>query len=54
MVYNQAKVFGPTFELNSTALAEEGLPLFTGSYVWTLMANNWAVRFQQANHDRSD
>jgi hypothetical protein len=41
--YNQTAVFGTTFTLNNTALEEHGLPRYAGSYVWTLMATNWAV-----------
>jgi len=43
VVYNQTAVFGSTFTLNTTALEEQGLPLFTGGYVWSLMASNWAI-----------
>lgn len=44
-VWNQTFVFGPTFELNKTALAIEGLPQLTGSYVWYNMTASWGVRF---------
>ncbi|KZS93887.1 oligopeptide transporter [Sistotremastrum niveocremeum HHB9708] len=41
--YNQTQVFGPTFTLNNTAFEEVGLPRLAGSYVWSLMASNWAI-----------
>jgi hypothetical protein len=41
--WNQTAVFGSSFSLNETALEEEGLPLFAGSYAWNLMTANWAV-----------
>lgn len=42
--WNQSFVFGPTFQLNETALEIEGIPHLTGSYVWANMTASWAVR----------
>jgi hypothetical protein len=42
-VYHQSAVFGPTFQLNNTALAEVGLPALTGSNAWNNLTNNLAV-----------
>lgn len=41
--WNQTFVFGPTFQLNNTALEIEGLPRLTGSYVWLNMTASWSV-----------
>jgi hypothetical protein len=43
-LWNQTFVFGPTYELNKTALAIEGIPHLTGSYVWAGMTASWSVR----------
>lgn len=42
-VYHQSAVFGPTFQLNHTALAEVGLPALTGSNAWNNLTDNLAV-----------
>lgn len=42
-VYNQTKVFGDTFTLNQTALAEIGPPFLAGGNVLSNMSANWAV-----------
>lgn len=36
-IYNQRAVFGSTFSLNETALAEVGLPALTGVYYETMI-----------------
>lgn len=36
-LYPQSAVFGDTFSLNKTALAEVGLPALTGHYTWSMM-----------------
>jgi len=46
-VYQQSAVFGPTFQLNDTALAEIGLPALTGSNAWNNLTNNLAVSAQR-------
>lgn len=43
--YNQRAVFGTTFTLNDTALAEIGLPALTGSNAWASLTANLAVRY---------
>ncbi|KAF8230326.1 oligopeptide transporter [Tricholoma matsutake] len=42
-VYEQSAVFGPTFQLNETALAEVGLPALTGSNAWNNLTSNLAI-----------
>ena len=42
-IYNQNYVFGTTFTLNQTALNEIGLPVMTGSNVWSYLSSNLAV-----------
>ncbi|KAG6812896.1 hypothetical protein H0H92_015631 [Tricholoma furcatifolium] len=42
-VYNQTAVFGPTFQLNQTALQEVGLPALTGSNAWTNLTANLSI-----------
>lgn len=42
-LWNQTFVFGPTFDLNKTALEIEGIPHLAGSYVWLNMTASWAV-----------
>lgn len=42
-IYDQAAVFGPTFQLNQTALDEVGLPALTGSNAWTNLTANLSV-----------
>ncbi|PIL26670.1 transporter [Ganoderma sinense ZZ0214-1] len=41
--YNQKAVFGPTFSLNQTALAEVGLPALTGSNAWSNLTQNLSI-----------
>src|ERR1700761_7056728 len=44
VLYNQSLVFLPPSNiLNEAALADEGLPLLTGSYAWSLACGTWAV-----------
>lgn len=47
-IYHQSAVFGHTFELNKTALAEVGLPALTGSNAWNNLTGNLAVSFSRA------
>ncbi|KXN87768.1 Oligopeptide transporter 6 [Leucoagaricus sp. SymC.cos] len=42
-VYHQSAVFGPTFQLNETALEEVGLPALTGSNAWLNLTANLAI-----------
>ncbi|KAG5634544.1 hypothetical protein DXG03_004176, partial [Asterophora parasitica] len=42
-VYHQSAVFGTTFQLNQTALAEVGLPALTGSHAWGNLTANLAI-----------
>ncbi|KAJ8693416.1 hypothetical protein PTI98_008409 [Pleurotus ostreatus] len=42
-IYHQSAVFGHTFELNKTALAEVGLPALTGSNAWNNLTGNLAI-----------
>ncbi|KAF8348553.1 OPT oligopeptide transporter protein-domain-containing protein [Amanita rubescens] len=42
-VYDQAAVFGSSFQVNQTALAEVGLPYLTGSFAWQNLASNLAI-----------
>ena len=42
-IYDQAAVFGSTFQLNETALQEVGLPALTGSNAWSNLMSNLAV-----------
>lgn len=42
-IYHQSAVFGSTFQLNETALAEVGLPALTGSFAWSNLTANLAV-----------
>lgn len=41
--YPQSAVFGDTFTLNKTALAEIGLPALTGSNAWSNLLQNLAI-----------
>ena len=43
-IYDQQAVFGSTFSLNQTALAQVGLPALTGSNAWSNLTANLAVR----------
>jgi hypothetical protein len=42
-IYDQEAVFGSTFQLNQTVLAEVGLPYLSGSSVWLNITNSLAV-----------
>ncbi|KAG6328511.1 hypothetical protein ID866_10578 [Astraeus odoratus] len=42
-VYDQATVFGTTFQLNQTVLEEVGLPHMTGSNIWAKTTTNLAI-----------
>ncbi|KZT18640.1 oligopeptide transporter [Neolentinus lepideus HHB14362 ss-1] len=42
-VWHQSAVFGTTFQLNKTALAEVGLPALTGSNAWANLSANLAI-----------
>jgi OPT oligopeptide transporter protein len=43
-VWNQSTVFTPpNFQINHTALAETGLPAFTGSYAWSGITGSLAI-----------
>ena len=41
--YPQSVIFGDTFTLNKTALAEVGLPALTGSNAWSNLTQNLAI-----------
>lgn len=51
-VYHQSAVFGPTFELNATALEEIGLPHLTGSNAWSNLVQNLSVSICYAEDTR--
>ncbi|THH32472.1 hypothetical protein EUX98_g1722 [Antrodiella citrinella] len=42
-VYSQSAVFGSSFELNTTALDQIGLPALTGSNAWTNLTANLSI-----------
>ncbi|KAF8882526.1 oligopeptide transporter [Gymnopilus junonius] len=42
-IYDQASVFGSTFQLNETALQKVGLPALTGSNAWSNLTSNLAI-----------
>ncbi|KAH9890519.1 oligopeptide transporter [Cubamyces lactineus] len=42
-VYDQMAVFGPTFQLNETALEIVGLPALTGSNAWSNLCQNLGI-----------
>ncbi|KAF8843877.1 oligopeptide transporter [Paxillus ammoniavirescens] len=42
-IYDQEAVFGSTFQLNQTVLAEVGLPYLSGSTVWSNITNSLAI-----------
>ncbi|KAH7929974.1 OPT superfamily oligopeptide transporter [Leucogyrophana mollusca] len=42
-IYDQTAIFGPTFQLNQTALDEIGLPALTGSNAWLNVTNCLAI-----------
>lgn len=50
-VYQQSAVFGTTFQLNKTALAEVGLPALTGSNAWSNLTQNLSVRKKASSLD---
>jgi len=43
-IYHQSAVFGDHFQLNRTALNEVGLPVLSGSNIWSGIAANLSVR----------